>query len=91
MVVVNPHLYGLDLATGGAILPEHDVVIVDEAHQLEDIISATLGVEIGAGRFAHLARAAARHPRRGRRHDRRRRRRRRRARRRPRAPTAASA
>ena len=37
------------LASGGAILPEHDVVVIDEAHQLEDIISATSGVELGAG------------------------------------------
>ncbi|MFP3902354.1 MAG: ATP-dependent DNA helicase [Acidimicrobiia bacterium] len=57
VVVVNQHLYGLDLAADGAILPEHDVVVVDEAHVLDDIISATAGVELGPGRFAHLARA----------------------------------
>ena len=56
VVVVNLHLYGLDLAAGGVILPEHDLVIVDEAHQLEDTVSATSGVEITAGRFADLAR-----------------------------------
>ena len=56
MVVVNLHLYGLDLAAGGVILPEHDVVIIDEAHQLEDIVSATSGVELTAGRFIDLAR-----------------------------------
>ena len=56
VVVVNLHLYGLDLAAGGAILPEHEVVIVDEAHQLEDIVSATSGVELTAGRFTDLAR-----------------------------------
>lgn len=55
VVVVNLHLYGLDLASGGAILPEHDVVVIDEAHVLEDVVSATTGVEIGAGRFTHLA------------------------------------
>src|SRR5690606_5197022 len=38
VVVVNLHLYGLDVASGGVILPEHDVVVVDEAHQLEEII-----------------------------------------------------
>ena len=36
VVVVNTHLYGMHLATGGAVLPEHDVVVFDEAHQLED-------------------------------------------------------
>jgi ATP-dependent DNA helicase DinG len=56
VVVVNLHLYGLDLASDGAILPDHDVAIIDEAHQVDDIISATTGVELSAGRFAHLAR-----------------------------------
>ncbi len=56
IVVVNLHLYGLDLASDGAILPEHDVTIIDEAHVVDDIISATTGVEIGPGRFAHLGR-----------------------------------
>ncbi len=56
VVVVNLHLYGLDLAAGGAILPEHDVVVVDEAHQLEDIVSATSGLELTSGRFTDLAR-----------------------------------
>lgn len=56
VVVVNLHLYGLDVATSGMILPEHDVVVIDEAHQLEETISATTGVEIGAGRFQNLAR-----------------------------------
>ncbi len=56
VVVVNLHLYGLDLASGGVILPEHDVVVIDEAHQLEDIVSATCGVELTAGRFTDLAR-----------------------------------
>ncbi|HEY4375727.1 MAG TPA: DEAD/DEAH box helicase, partial [Acidimicrobiales bacterium] len=50
VVVVNTHLYGLDLASEGMILPEHDLVVLDEAHQLEDTISETAGVEISAGR-----------------------------------------
>lgn len=57
VVVVNLHLLGLDLATGGAILPEHHLVVVDEAHQLEDVISDTAGYELSAGRFANLARS----------------------------------
>ena len=40
VVVVNTHLYGMHLATGGAVLPEHDLVVVDEAHQLEDTVAA---------------------------------------------------
>ena len=56
VVVVNTHLYGLHLATGGAVLPEHEVVVVDEAHQLEDTVAATAGVELTGGRFTALAR-----------------------------------
>lgn len=57
VVVVNTHLYGLHVASGGALLPEHDVVVVDEAHLLEDIMSDTVGVSIGPGRFTTLAAA----------------------------------
>jgi ATP-dependent DNA helicase DinG len=60
VVVVNTHLYGIDVGSGGAILPEHEVVVIDEAHQLEDITSDTTGLEVGAGRFANLARLARR-------------------------------
>jgi ATP-dependent DNA helicase DinG len=56
VVVVNLHLYGLDLAAGGAILPDHDVVVLDEAHQFEDIVSSTSGLELTSGRFTDLAR-----------------------------------
>ncbi|HKY68088.1 MAG TPA: ATP-dependent DNA helicase, partial [Acidimicrobiales bacterium] len=56
VVVVNLHLYGLDLASDGAILPEHELTVIDEAHVVDDVISATTGVEIGPGRFTHLAR-----------------------------------
>ncbi|CAN5419945.1 ATP-dependent helicase DinG [soil metagenome] len=55
VVVVNMHLYGLNVGTGGLILPDHDVVVMDEAHQLEDIMSDTVGLQIAGGRFAMLA------------------------------------
>ena len=67
VVVVNTHLYGLHLASGGAVLPEHEVVVVDEAHQLEDTVAATAGIELTGGRFTSLARAVGRHRRRRRR------------------------
>lgn len=57
VVVVNLHLLGLDVATDGAILPEHDLVVIDEAHQLEDIVSDTCGFDLSAGRFQNLARS----------------------------------
>ena len=55
VVVVNTYLYGLDVGSGGAILPDHDVVVFDEAHGLEDIMSDTVGVQIAPGRFVMLA------------------------------------
>jgi len=57
VVVVNTHLYATSLAAGGEILPMHDLVVFDEAHELEDIASASFGFEIGAGRLQALARA----------------------------------
>jgi len=56
VVVVNLHLYSLDLAMGGVLLPEHELAVIDEAHQLEDIVSATCGIELTGGRFTDLAR-----------------------------------
>ncbi len=58
IVVVNTHLYGAHLASGGAVLPEHDVVVFDEAHELEEVMTASLGVELTPGRFRALATAA---------------------------------
>jgi ATP-dependent DNA helicase DinG len=60
VIVVNMHLYGLNVGAGGAILPEHDVVVIDEAHQLEDIMSDTVGLEISGGRFTTLTAALKR-------------------------------
>lgn len=57
IVVVNTHLYGLHLAGAGGWLPEHEVVVIDEAHQLEDTISATAGIELSGGRVHTMARA----------------------------------
>lgn len=58
VVVVNTHLYSAHIASGGAVLPDHDVLVVDEAHELEDIASAALGVVVSPGRVAGVARAA---------------------------------
>ncbi len=56
IVVTNHHFYGLHMASEGALLPSHDVVVFDEAHHLADVISATSGAELGGGRFRNLAR-----------------------------------
>jgi ATP-dependent DNA helicase DinG len=61
VVAVNHHLLGADLAAFGAVLPEHDVLVVDEAHALEDTLTDALGVTISPGRLrgvAAMARAA---------------------------------
>ncbi len=55
VIVVNTHLYGTNIAAGGAVLPEHELVVFDEAHQLEDTVSETTGAELTGGRFTALA------------------------------------
>jgi len=55
VIVVNTHLLGINIFTDGAILPEVEQIVVDEAHQLEDVITATCGWSIGGGRFNSLA------------------------------------
>ncbi|MGC8513024.1 MAG: ATP-dependent DNA helicase [Acidimicrobiales bacterium] len=56
VVVVNTHLYVTSLVSEGELLSAHDVVVFDEAHELEDIATASLGVELGGGRFASVGR-----------------------------------
>jgi ATP-dependent DNA helicase DinG len=58
VVVVNTHLYGAHLASGRAVLPEHDVVVFDETHELEEVMTDSLGVEVTPGRFRAIALAA---------------------------------
>ncbi len=59
VVVVNTHLWGLNLAADRMVLPPHDVAILDEAHTTEEVISSVCGIEVTAGRFAATARAIA--------------------------------
>lgn len=60
IVVVNTHLYGAHVASGGALLPEHDIVIVDEAHGLEDTMSDSVAISLGSGRLNFLGSALRR-------------------------------
>ncbi len=55
IIVTNLHLLGAHLASDGQVLPDHDVVIVDEAHALEDVMTQCLGIDLGAGRIRALA------------------------------------
>jgi ATP-dependent DNA helicase DinG len=58
IVVVNLHLLGAHLRTGGEVLPDHDALVIDEAHELEDILAACLGVDVSPGRLRALAASA---------------------------------
>lgn len=58
VVVVNLHLLGAHVRSGGEVLPDHDVLVVDEAHELEDVLAATLGTEVTPGRLRGLAASA---------------------------------
>ena len=50
LVIVNHALLLSDIATGGRLIPEHDVLIIDEAHRLEDEATRHLGFEIAQPR-----------------------------------------
>ena len=56
VLIVNLHLLGAHVASGGFVLPECDVVILDEAHEAEDVLCAALGVTLTPGRIGAIAR-----------------------------------
>lgn len=60
VLVVNHHLFCADLALRengyGELLPEADVYIFDEAHQLPDIAAQFLGFTLSRGQLDELAR-----------------------------------
>lgn len=63
LILVNHHLYFADRAirAGSAtarILPDHDAVIFDEAHQLEDVATEHFGARVSTHRLAELVRDA---------------------------------
>jgi ATP-dependent DNA helicase DinG len=63
LVLVNHHLYFADLTirtSGGTsrVLPEHDAVIFDEAHQLEDVATEHFGVRCSTTQLSGLLRDA---------------------------------
>jgi len=63
LILVNHHLYFADLALrasrpGARVLPDHDAVIFDEAHQLEDVITEHFGARVSTVRLAQLVRDA---------------------------------
>ncbi|MGI8778420.1 MAG: ATP-dependent DNA helicase [Acidimicrobiales bacterium] len=59
VIVVNLHLLGAHVASGGYVLPEHDVLIVDEAHEAAEVMGSALGVTLTPGRVAAVGRLAS--------------------------------
>ena len=47
----SAHLYGAHLATGRTLLPPHDLLVIDEAHEFEDCIVGALGTLTRAASF----------------------------------------
>jgi ATP-dependent DNA helicase DinG len=58
VIVVNFSLYGLDLEQHREFLPEHDVVVFDEVHELEDVISDTASIVLSPRTLANVAESA---------------------------------
>ena len=62
LVLVNHHLYFADralrAATNARILPDHDAVIFDEAHQLEDVATEHFGARVSTPQLTELVRDA---------------------------------
>jgi ATP-dependent DNA helicase DinG len=58
IVIVNTHLYAAHLASGAMLLPAHDVVVFDEAHEAPDIFASLLGTSLTPARLRALSLAA---------------------------------
>ncbi|HVS83275.1 MAG TPA: DEAD/DEAH box helicase, partial [Pyrinomonadaceae bacterium] len=62
IVVVNHHLFFADLALRngayGAVLPDYAAVILDEAHQIEDVASEYFGAQVSTYQIDDLLRDA---------------------------------
>jgi ATP-dependent DNA helicase DinG len=65
LIIVNHHLFFADLALrasypGARVLPDYDAVVLDEAHQVEEIATEYFGVSASTRRFGALERDARR-------------------------------
>jgi ATP-dependent DNA helicase DinG len=58
LLIVNAHLYASHLASGSMLLPPHEYVIFDEAHEILDIFATLLGTSLNAARLRALATTA---------------------------------
>ena len=55
LVIANHALYFAHVAAGGGVLPEHDAVVFDEAHRLEESAASWLGGRISRAGLRRLA------------------------------------
>jgi ATP-dependent DNA helicase DinG len=55
LVIANHALYFADVAAGGGVLPEHDAVVFDEAHRLEETAATWLGGRVSRAVLRRLA------------------------------------
>ncbi len=55
LVIANHALYFADVAAGGGVLPEHDAVVFDEAHRLEETAATWLGGRVSRAGLRRLA------------------------------------
>lgn len=62
IVIVNHHLLCADASVRkggfGEVIPECDLAVIDEAHQLEDVVTQYFGVALGTHRVDELVRDA---------------------------------
>ncbi len=58
IVVTNHAILAIDAFEGRQLLPEHDLVIVDEGHELVDRVTATITGELTVGMIERAARRA---------------------------------
>ncbi|MDO5710153.1 MAG: ATP-dependent DNA helicase [Micrococcales bacterium] len=60
VVVTNHSFMAIDAFEGRQMLPEHDLLVIDEAHELVDRVTSTITDEISPGTVAAAAKRAAR-------------------------------
>ncbi len=58
ILIVNAHLYASHLASGSMLLPAHEFVVFDEAHEILDIFATLLGTSLNASRLRAMAMSA---------------------------------
>ncbi|WP_240930463.1 ATP-dependent DNA helicase [Isoptericola sp. BMS4] len=61
VVVTNHAMLGIAASGNTGVLPEHDVVVVDEAHELAERVTASATVDLSLTVVEHAARLARRH------------------------------